>query len=395
MRFLLPLICFFIIIGCTTKANNPKLTVTPVPSILREAWGLDPFYKKYLDICGMALLSSDQVHDVALLEAHYIISNMIGHRPDILRAIGKTKVRLAIMAPNEFTTDVPEHSAMRPRFYWDRRARGLGAKPERPCVSCGEENLLCLEGDPYAAENILVHEFAHVIHHCGLNTVDPTFDDRLAAAFANAEKLGLWKGKYAGTNRAEYWAEGVQSWFNDNRTNDHDHNHVHLRSQLKEYDPQLASLCHEVFGELEWSYLRPDKRTPPAPHFAMFDHQKYTKTFSWDELRRQQDAGLRGGERNQLVLQLPDASPHWKSTDSKQKVEITICNSYKKNLVVYWVDQNGKGIKQIDLRSAQAFTVNSFVGHVFSVHLAEDDSVIGYFVAGDEDSDMVLKEPGK
>jgi hypothetical protein len=56
--------------------------------------------------------------------------------------------------------------------------------------------------------------------------VDPTFDPRLKAAYDSAMKAGLWRGKYAGTNHHEYWAEGVQSWFDDNRENDHDHNHV-------------------------------------------------------------------------------------------------------------------------------------------------------------------------
>ena len=40
----------------------------------------------------------------------------------------------------------------------------------------------------------------------------------------------------------EYWAEGVQSWFNTNRPPDHDHNHVDNREELKAYDPPLAKL---------------------------------------------------------------------------------------------------------------------------------------------------------
>ena len=37
-----------------------------------------------------------------------------------------------------------------------------------PSVSCGEENLLALEGDPYSTECILIHEFAHNIHLRGM-----------------------------------------------------------------------------------------------------------------------------------------------------------------------------------------------------------------------------------
>ena len=39
---------------------------------------------------------------------------------------------------------------------------------------------------------------------------------------------------YAAKNRAEYWAEIYQCWFNTNRTMDHDHNHIHTREQLIE-----------------------------------------------------------------------------------------------------------------------------------------------------------------
>ena len=47
-----------------------------------------------------------------------------------------------------------------------------------PATSCGEENLLCMRGDPYATENILIHEFAHTIHQIGLAQVDATFQNR-------------------------------------------------------------------------------------------------------------------------------------------------------------------------------------------------------------------------
>ena len=78
---------------------------------------------------------------------------------------------------------------------------------------------------------------------------------------------GLWKDKYAANNRMEYWAEGVQSWFDTNRPPDHDHNHVDTREELKEYDPDLAALCAEVFGEDAWRYVRPHER-----ELNVFDH---------------------------------------------------------------------------------------------------------------------------
>ena len=65
---------------------------------------------------------------------------------------------------------------------------------------------------------------------------------------------GLWKGTYAATNPGEYWAESVQDWFDNNRSNDALHNHVHTRKQLLEYDPDVAKLCREVYGDIPRRY---------------------------------------------------------------------------------------------------------------------------------------------
>ena len=72
--------------------------------------------------------------------------------------------------------------------------------------------------------------------------------------------FGGEKQCYAGTNKAEYFAEGVQCWFDTNRTMDHDHNHIHTRDQLKSYDPGLAKLCEQVLGDSEWRFVSPRKR---------------------------------------------------------------------------------------------------------------------------------------
>ena len=65
---------------------------------------------------------------------------------------------------------------------------------------------------------------------------------------------------YALVSAAEYWAEGVQDWYDTNRTMDHDHNHIHTRAQLKAYDPELAKLCAEVLGDSDWRFVSPRSR---------------------------------------------------------------------------------------------------------------------------------------
>jgi hypothetical protein len=147
-------------------------------------------------------------------------------------------------------------------------------------VSCAEENLLSYSGDPYSTENILIHEFGHGIDGVGLRTVDPTFRTRLRKAYRDALDKGLWKGTYAGSNPSEYWAEGVQSWFDTNRQNDFQHNDVDTRDELKAYDPELAKLCAEVFGDGPWRYVRPGKRKDQG-HLAGFD-RAHAPSFAWE-----------------------------------------------------------------------------------------------------------------
>jgi imidazolonepropionase-like amidohydrolase len=253
----------------------------PVSAKLPEHLNLPAFYKKSVSVKGFPIVSSDKVSDFALKEAAYLIDKMIGHRQDIINNMIKRNCRLVVMAHSEFTTQVPEHSKMTPAKFWDRRARGLGSSRSDPVVSCAEENLLCYPGDPYNTENIMIHEFAHAIHLNGIYDVDTTFDKRLAETYKAAMAKGLWKSKYAANNKAEYWAEGVQSWFNTNRPPDHDHNHVDTREELKEYDAGLAKLVGEIFGDGKWRYKRPSQRKSPG-HLQGFDPLK-TPIFKWSK----------------------------------------------------------------------------------------------------------------
>lgn len=269
-----------LVVGPTLRAVDD---VGPVPEPVRSAFQLSPFYAKCIVVSGLPVVGSTNVSDAAVREAAWIVEHLLGHREDILRAMATNKVRFAVMAWNEFTTDIPEHRDLTPKVYWDRRARGLGATPVRPAVSCAEENLLAFPGDPYPTENIGIHEFAHAIHEMGMTTADPTFDRRLREAFADARKRGLWTNTYAASNPSEYWAEGVQDWFDDNRQNDALHNHVNTRAELNEYDPALAALCAEVFGDGPWRYQRPAKRAPAErAHLAGFDPSKAPR-FVWRE----------------------------------------------------------------------------------------------------------------
>ena len=250
------------------------------------------FYRKYLAADGYPILASEKVNDYALREAAYLINLMLAKRPDVRAAMIKSGSRLCIMAHNEFTTELPGWEHLKPKDYWDARARGMGGSQRDPLCSCAEENLLAFPGDPYAAENILIHEFAHNIHLRGMVNVDPTFDARVKTTYDAAMAAGLWKGKYASVNHHEYFAEGVQSWFDNNRRNDHDHdhNHVHTRALLLEYDPGLAALCREVFGDTVLKYTKPATRL--RDHLAGYDPATAPR-FTWPARLEKMKAEIR------------------------------------------------------------------------------------------------------
>ena len=225
--------CLILLCACSSLV---QADVQAIPDDVRNQFQLDRHYQKFMDAGGLPVVGSARVSDAAIREAAWVVQHMLVARSELLRAMGENNTRLAVMAYNEYTTDIPEHRSLTPRVYWDRRARGLGATPEAPAVSCAEEILLCFPGDPYATENICVHEFAHAIHEMGMSKLDPTFDTRLEQAYERAMNGKLWQQTYAAVNRHEYWAEGTQSWFDNNRANDALHNDVDTREELKQYD---------------------------------------------------------------------------------------------------------------------------------------------------------------
>lgn len=219
------------------------------------ALGLDPFYRKYLDAGGIPIVSSERVQDGALLAARDIVQHMLSKRPDVRAAMISRRARVGIMARTEVTTDIPEHRFLAddPDVDWDARARGLGGTPGLPITTVGEENLLCLAADRYKGEWILVHEFAHGMHGIGIDFVDMTFSAELLAIYDTAVAEETWAGTYAATNYKEYWAEGVQSWFDANQAPQPGiHNEIDTRDELEAADPRLAALIARYLPGDAW-----------------------------------------------------------------------------------------------------------------------------------------------
>ncbi|HEY3494439.1 MAG TPA: hypothetical protein VGK73_07130 [Polyangiaceae bacterium] len=236
----------------TGGTTEPCAEVTTVPEAVRTRLMLDPFYEKHVDARGIPILASSAPADESLLIACRLLENMLSRRDDIRQELIRNGARFAVIGRNEDTSDIPEYGYRdRPQAEIDelnRETRGLaGIAP-----ACGEENLLCLAGDRYVRESICVHNFSHTITTYGAYTVEPGFEEALTSAYDGAFASGILDDTFRASNAQEYWAEGVQDWYD---TNDWAaqpngiHNEVNTRAELAEYDPALYALIAEIFPE--------------------------------------------------------------------------------------------------------------------------------------------------
>ncbi len=265
------IICLAIfLMSCSDQQNNKQekpeqetlpeqLADLPVITTPPAELNLDPFYRKYMNVKGIHVVSSWRVPDSCFHAAYITIKALTDMLPpEVLKSMTGRDSRIGIMARYEGTTDIPEHAYLKhdTTLNWDVRARGLGGTLDLPLTTCAEENILAYQIDKYHAEDILIHEFAHTIHDVGISPVYPDFNDRLQQALNTALGKGRWVNTYAASNIWEYWAEGVQCWFNinaevDNDQGDGKHNRVNTREELKRYDPALYAIIAEFFPAVD------------------------------------------------------------------------------------------------------------------------------------------------
>jgi len=281
------LCCFFYTCCCLGAETESAEQPSRAEALLKT---LDPFYKQHVVADGLLIVGSEKVSPYALREVAYLARRMLVNRPDVMKKLGGTrKMYVCVMAYNEMQTDLPECRRMEP--WWDYRARGLAGGS----VSCGEENVLCFRGDPWQGENIFIHEFGHGLQGV-IGGIDEQFNARLAALYDKAEQSGRFRGYAIEGGIGEFWAEGVQAWFNCNGTirpkagggqssfevlgpqGEHVC-HIATRAQLKTHLPEYARLLDDSFRQNEWLYVPVAKRLN-EPHLRGFDPAK-APTFRW------------------------------------------------------------------------------------------------------------------
>ena len=234
--------------------NNIPEPVPP-PKEVRDFFDLDPFYQQWINVEGYPVIASAKVSPYAVKETAWHIKQMIGHRSDILKVMAQNPCSFFHNRPiNEVRSDLPEFRDVPLHFYYDVRQRGGGG-----WLTFGSEE------QAFNSGSVNIHEMAHSIHVVALNQLDPTFDNRLKTLFNAATAKGLWHG--VAPNYLEYWAEAVTVWFHVPQLSP-----LKTREALKAYDPDVALLIAEVFGDNDWRYTPIQMRTH-LPHLQGFDPQ--------------------------------------------------------------------------------------------------------------------------
>ena len=316
----------------------------PPPFAVREAFELDPFYQQWIDVEGFPVLASEKVSPYAVKEAAWLIRQMIGHRPEVLHILAQKQVRFTVIGYTEILTDIPEYSDQGPDFL-TFRTRGLGGQglSGHIAVSTPEEYLLHYP-DSNNLYAVMIHEFAHAVDLFGLDTVAPTFDNRLKSAYDTAMANGLWQGTYAATDRREYWAEGTHAWFYPKGGDSF--NNGNTRQALKAYDPGLAALLTEIYGDSEWRYTSPTTRIH-LPHLQGFNPQDSPKSPGWPELEalyQQFSNPNSDGDGRWTDLSPYDSSLLTILNESRTAgafTTVAFVNRTQVDVLIYWVAQDG------------------------------------------------------
>lgn len=85
--------------------------------------------------------ASAYVPDSAVKRACYVLRFLLADHSAIRQSFYRLYGRVTVIGQKENTTTIPEHAHL--PSWWNLRARGLGATPDLPVSSGGEENILC------------------------------------------------------------------------------------------------------------------------------------------------------------------------------------------------------------------------------------------------------------
>ena len=243
-----------------TSVATTTTTSLPTPECTVRAIGNDDdLYRMTCEQNGMSIAAAEPVAAGALEAAADRMSALLAGRPEFAAAVASSIEQVSIIGRDQRISALPEFEdiySIHPGTDWNRLGRSFPGTDEIPVAAGAEENLLCLESDRYEGEDMFIRDFGWTIRRFGIATVDPGLDRSIEDAYIRAIAADLWRNTVAEVNSDQYWAEGVQSFFDANNEEkdekDQVHNQIDTREELRTYDPFLYDLLVEVFGETKW-----------------------------------------------------------------------------------------------------------------------------------------------
>ncbi|MFO0969368.1 MAG: hypothetical protein U0793_27750 [Gemmataceae bacterium] len=236
---------------------------------------IDPHFSKFTFAREFPVLGSKHVSDEALLKANDTIRKMFAYRHDILKAMLADGARLAVLGRDEKLSSLPGFRG-KPGF---DAVRYHDYAPELKLMVVPEENVLGAPHEPFAGKAMVVSLFAKGLYRvCGtrppasetkgpkqqyelrVKRLDIEFDKRLAELHEGARSAKLWRGVPADRNRVEYWAAGVEAYFDAAGAGfapQGADRPITTRDALKSYDTALYALVDETMAykeHVDWRY---------------------------------------------------------------------------------------------------------------------------------------------
>jgi len=223
----------------------------------------DAYYTKYINAGGIAIMGHRIIDDRFFYAARDIIFGMTQKRPELRELLTPSRENrpnaTAIDGMHDVTKQttpsrkffmVLVHESMSPTSIPEQQF-GIGAVRYTAYMRAGGaagSNFAWAYIDSFGGENIdiyhiFAHECAHAIHYA-IRLIDPTFDDRLKAAYAAAKENGSRFSSNLYYGWVEYWAFSVTYWFHEMASSEVKHN------QFRETDPLMYALLSEWFNPI-------------------------------------------------------------------------------------------------------------------------------------------------
>ena len=221
------------------------MEITSVPAAEQERlWDnrkdkLSKYYTKYLNVEGIAIMSSDNVDDNIFYKAKDIVLKVTSKHPQFRRDL--SRARLLLAAPGKWIQSLPEVQ----EFFLSRYGYTyILADEVKFCAAVVE-----WEGRPNMG--VFTHELGHAIVP-SIDRLEPNFEGLLGRAYERAMALETWEDPLMSKNPMEYWAEGVKLWTHDVGTG----RQFETKEAFMEHDKELADLLDTWLhiGDIPYEY---------------------------------------------------------------------------------------------------------------------------------------------